>query len=818
MYASVRAVLKGKAGSRSPVRLLGALAVTGVAWLCCLSTAPGASAASVFAPVPGSPFATGENPYGIAFSPSGTLLATANREAATVSVFTVGAGGALKLVASTPTGAEFPESVAFSPNGKWLAVADTASLSPGDISMFAVAPNGALSKVSGSPFQNANPGDTPSAVTFSPNSQLLASAEGPDGISGGANQISLYAVGTTGGLSQEPGSPYPASVTPTSVAFSPDGFFLAVGNYGSGSVSMYNVFFNNTLGLISSFSVGATASSVSFSPDGGLLATGDVGNGTGAGTVGVFNVGQTGTLTPVPGSPFRAGNLPYTVAFDPNGGLLAAANDGSNSVSVFSVGANGALAPVTGSPFATDTGPYGVAFNSEGDLLATANSTSTGIPDTFTGTITMLASQPSAVISAPAAGVLVGLGQSVATSFSCAPAPGSPGLSSCVDSTGHNAPGGLLDSSTLGPHTYTVTATALDGHTGTTSISYTVVPQPTAAITSPASGQTYIQGQSVTTSFSCADGAGGPGIVSCTDSTGHSAPHGTLNTSTVGAHTYVVTARSRDGVAGTASSSYEVVGASITKVSIAGATASLTVACHGDPGKRCGGTLTTSARVRERGSTVLGVTARKKPKKSKKPKKPKPPPIKTVTMSLGQSAVNVATGRSGTVRIRLNAAARRLLGNRYKLPAALSYSGVTIAPHTITFAYPLVTPFPDSTWGEWTWVGEPCGFCWTAVDSSLFFGVPSLRPSARLTVHCAGSGCPAGRSFKPGKRSVRLNGMFAGRRLGPGTAITLRVTAPNSIGRLLTWTTVKGNGPKRTVRCLVPGDRGPVSCNDAPKQ
>jgi 6-phosphogluconolactonase len=89
----------------------------------------------------------------------------------------------------------------------------------------------------------------------------------------------------------------------------------------------------------------------------------------------------------VPGSPFPAGEDPVSVAFSPDGGLLATANDGergaAGTVSVFSVDqASGALTPVSGSPFATDaTGPtFGtqpaarsVAFSPGGRLLAIAN-------------------------------------------------------------------------------------------------------------------------------------------------------------------------------------------------------------------------------------------------------------------------------------------------------------------------------------------------------------------------------------------------------------------------------------------------------------
>src|SRR5262249_13898692 len=72
--------------------------------------------------VAGSPFATGQDPFSVAFSPSGGLLATANTYDYTVSVFSVSSAGALTQVSGSPfeTGGD---SVAFSPSGRLMAVA-----------------------------------------------------------------------------------------------------------------------------------------------------------------------------------------------------------------------------------------------------------------------------------------------------------------------------------------------------------------------------------------------------------------------------------------------------------------------------------------------------------------------------------------------------------------------------------------------------------------------------------------------------------------------------------------------------------------------
>ncbi len=429
----------------------------------------------------------------------------------------------------------------------------------------------------------------------------------------------MFTVGTNGSLSLATGSPVATGgEDPLDVAFSPFGL-LAVSNFASNSVS-------------------------------------------------VFSVGRDGKLSQIPNSPFALSAIPYKLAFSPSG-LLAVTTYLSSTVSVFSVSGAGSLVQVPGSPLATGSEPGAVGFSPRG-LLAVANLGSDSVSVFSVGA-------PSAVIHGPAAGGVYGVGQVVRTSFSCGDAAYAPGVVSCVDSRGGAAPGGVLDTSTVGAHSYSVTATSGDGQTATAVVGYTVAGPPAAVISVPALGAIYVQGRVVRTRFSCVDGVDGPGISSCVDSTKHVAPAGQLDTSTLGTHSYTVTAASVDGQVARTSITYVVVPgppvASLGPIAISGPRATLTMKCAGDPGQRCSGAITVITRVRKQGGRIVGVAARKNIKRAKR---------HAVSMVVGRGTVGVAAGKQAKVVLNLTAAGKRLLTRFYRLPRECRRNRVSVAERT----------------------------------------------------------------------------------------------------------------------------------------
>ncbi len=158
---------------------------------------------------------------------------------------------------------------------------------------------------------------------------------------------------------------------------------------------------------------------------------------------------------------------------------------------------------------------------------------------------------PSVTITTPVDEAAYTKGQAVSANYSCLPGEGT-GLKSCTGPVANGAP---LNTATVGEHEFKVDAEDNDKGKASKSFSYTVYGPPSVAITSPADGAGYTQGQVVNAAYSCASEEGTT-IESCA---GPVASGAAIDTATPGAHNFTVTAEDDLGGESTKSVSYSVV-------------------------------------------------------------------------------------------------------------------------------------------------------------------------------------------------------------------------------------------------------------------
>jgi len=149
------------------------------------------------------------------------------------------------------------------------------------------------------------------------------------------NTVSVFKVSpSNGALTLIPGSP-----------------FLTGGNGGGGDVNAENI-------------TTATQGTTSF-----LYAANN-----GSGTISAFAINpKTGTLAPVPGSPFQVGTATsgstMSLTSSPNGRFLFQVDRSSTLIRTFNIGANGAITEAGGSPFDTGAEPEGLKVTANGSFL-----------------------------------------------------------------------------------------------------------------------------------------------------------------------------------------------------------------------------------------------------------------------------------------------------------------------------------------------------------------------------------------------------------------------------------------------------------------
>jgi hypothetical protein len=368
-----------------------------------LAAASAAASAPPFSEVAGSPFAAGGGGRSLEFSPGGGLLAV-GADSTGVSVFSVGAGGALSSVSGSPFGLQ-AYSLAFSSDGSLLAAANyygSTSAGGDTVSMFSVGSSGALTPVSGSPFVVGSAGSRPFQVAFSPSGKLLAV--------GAAGGMYMFSVSSSGALAPVAGSPFQISGTP--VSFSPSGALLVAVDQNAG-VRVLSVSSSGTLTELPGSpykAFGATPSGAAFSPDGSRLAVSNISGG-----VTMYSVGGSGALTPIGGAPYDTSLAADAVAFSANGAMVAATGEWGGAA-VLSVASSGALTVIGSLPIyksALGSGAQAVAFSPTG-LVATADAD---------GSVPVSAPTPSTATVASS------------TSVSVAPSPASSGQSTTLTAT-----------------------------------------------------------------------------------------------------------------------------------------------------------------------------------------------------------------------------------------------------------------------------------------------------------------------------------------------------------------------------------------------
>jgi hypothetical protein len=157
----------------------------------------------------------------------------------------------------------------------------------------------------------------------------------------------------------------------------------------------------------------------------------------------------------------------------------------------------------------------------------------------------------------PVDGANYGRGEVVEADFACEDEPGGSGVASC---TGTRPSGAAIDTSTLGTHQFTATATDAAGNTASVTHTYSVVDRtsPTVQLATPADGAEYARGALVLADYTCADEVGGTGLRAWGSCVGPVAIDAPVDTWTLGSHAFTATAVDAAGNVGTTTHTYEV--------------------------------------------------------------------------------------------------------------------------------------------------------------------------------------------------------------------------------------------------------------------
>jgi 6-phosphogluconolactonase (cycloisomerase 2 family) len=263
--------------------------------------------------------------------------------------------------------------------------------------------SGVLTQLSGSPI---SAGQGVEALVLHPSGKFLYAANS------GSNNISLYTISSTGGLTEV--TPRATTGTsPTLMVMDSGGTFLYVANSGSNDISVFSVGSDGKLAPVSqclsslpcnatTAQIGLSAMNMALAPSGNFLyVTGQpIQQG---GLIEVFPVSQGVLGVPVSG-PFLTGNIPLGLAIDSTGSFLYTSNKQDNSISPFAINADGSLTAVGSAIGETNSGPVSLLIDKSGKYLYVANQGSSNTAAYGIGTdggLTLISGSPFTTGSGP---------------------------------------------------------------------------------------------------------------------------------------------------------------------------------------------------------------------------------------------------------------------------------------------------------------------------------------------------------------------------------------------------------------------------------
>ncbi|SPF44173.1 putative 6-phosphogluconolactonase [Candidatus Sulfotelmatobacter kueseliae] len=265
---------------------------------------------------------------------------------------------------NAPSGSEpQPVSLAVDPSGKFeYAVDFNGNGSTAYLVGYTINPlTGALTLVSYSPFAAGNQLRT---VTIDPSGRFVYVTD-PF-----TSQIYGFSIVlATGNLAPLSGFPFGTGfgTSPYAAAIDPSGRFLCAADSMLNRVDSFSI--DPISGKLTFVSATATdgGEGVVVDPSGRFVYVAALG-------IEAYTISNTGVLTPI-SEVYTDVGQPKAVVVDPSGRFLYAANNTTNDVSVFAIDYNtGSLTPLLGSPFPAGSGPQSMTLDASGSFAYVANS------------------------------------------------------------------------------------------------------------------------------------------------------------------------------------------------------------------------------------------------------------------------------------------------------------------------------------------------------------------------------------------------------------------------------------------------------------